>query len=77
MENKNIQRLMISAPQKSSGKTIVSLGILHNLLEQGKSVQSFKKGPDYIEPMWLKLASGDESVSYTHLRANETTEHLL
>ena len=60
MENKNIQRLMISAPQKSSGKTIVSLGILHNLLEQGKSVQSFKKGPDYIDPMWLKLASGDE-----------------
>jgi cobyrinic acid a,c-diamide synthase len=57
---KNIQRLMISATQKSSGKTIVSLGILHSLLEQGKSVQSFKKGPDYIDPMWLKLASGDE-----------------
>ncbi len=48
---------MISAPKKSSGKTIVSLGILNNFLEQGKSIQSFKKGPDYIDPMWLSLAS--------------------
>ena len=23
-------------------------------------MQSFKKGPDYIDPMWLKLASGTE-----------------
>ena len=51
---------MISAPKKSSGKTIISLGILNNFLEQGKSIQSFKKGPDYIDPMWLKLASKKE-----------------
>ena len=51
---------MISAPKKSSGKTIISLGILHKFLEQGKNIQSFKKGPDYIDPMWLKLASKKE-----------------
>ena len=51
---------MISAPQKSAGKTTLSLGILHNLVEDGMSVQSFKKGPDYIDPMWLKLASGSD-----------------
>ncbi|MEC9219364.1 MAG: cobyrinic acid a,c-diamide synthase, partial [SAR324 cluster bacterium] len=51
---------MISAPQKSAGKTTVSLGILHNLVEDGMNVQSFKKGPDYIDPMWLKLASGSD-----------------
>ena len=51
---------MISAPQKSAGKTTVSLGILNNLVEDGISVKSFKKGPDYIDPMWLKLASGSD-----------------
>jgi len=51
---------MISAPKKSCGKTIISLGILHNLVKQGKNVQSFKKGPDFIDPKWLKLASKKE-----------------
>ena len=51
---------MISAPLKSAGKTTVSLGIIHNLVEDGVSIQSFKKGPDYIDPMWLKLASGSD-----------------
>ena len=60
MEESNLSRLMISAPQKSAGKTTVSLGIIHNLVEDGVSIQSFKKGPDYIDPMWLKLASGND-----------------
>ena len=60
MEESNLSRLMISAPQKSAGKTTVSLGIMHNLVEDGVSIQSFKKGPDYIDPMWLKLASGSD-----------------
>jgi len=51
---------MISAPKKSCGKTIISLGILYNLVKQGNSVQSFKKGPDFIDPKWLKLASKKE-----------------
>ena len=49
---------MISAPHKSSGKTLVSLGIVHNLVHGGTGVNSFKKGPDYIDPMWHKLATG-------------------
>jgi len=60
LEESNLSRLMISAPQKSAGKTTVSLGIIHNLVEDGVSIQSFKKGPDYIDPMWLKLASGSD-----------------
>ena len=60
MGNKKISRLMVSSPKKSSGKTIISLGILKNFLDQGKNIQSFKKGPDYIDPMWLSLASGKE-----------------
>jgi len=51
---------MISSPQKSSGKTMVSVGIVSHFVSQGLSVQSFKKGPDFIDPMWLALASGKE-----------------
>ncbi|MDP6887807.1 MAG: hypothetical protein QGG68_06535 [SAR324 cluster bacterium] len=58
MEETNTSRLLISAPQKSAGKTTVSLGILPNLQQEGVKVQSFKKGPDYIDTLWLKLASG-------------------
>ncbi len=60
MNSVQLPRLMISSPQKSSGKTIVSIGIISHFVSQGISVQSFKKGPDFIDPMWLSLASGRE-----------------
>jgi len=57
---RNFPRLMVSAAWKSSGKTMISLGILRYLVCQGVAVSSFKKGPDYIDPSWHKLASGNE-----------------
>ncbi|MEQ1807104.1 MAG: cobyrinate a,c-diamide synthase [Burkholderiaceae bacterium] len=52
-----MHRLMISAAHKSSGKTTVALGLCAAFTAQGKCVQPFKKGPDYIDPMWLTLAA--------------------
>ncbi len=53
-----MHRLLVSAAHKSSGKTTVTLGLAAALRAQGAVVQAYKKGPDYIDPMWLALASG-------------------
>jgi len=50
--------LIIAAPASGSGKTVVTLAILRALTRAGIRVNSFKVGPDYIDPAFHAAATG-------------------
>ncbi|MCX7945408.1 MAG: cobyrinate a,c-diamide synthase [Hydrogenophilus sp.] len=50
--------IYLSAARQSSGKTAVAVGLAAYWSTRGRKVQTFKKGPDFIDPSWLRRASG-------------------
>jgi len=75
MEIKKFQRIAIAGIGGDSGKTFVSCGLARAFVEDGIEVRTFKKGPDYIDPAWLSLASGFVTRNYdTYLMEKATIQ---
>ena len=47
-----IVSLIIAGDRSGTGKTTITLALLSFLCQKGAKVQSFKVGPDYIDPMF-------------------------
>ncbi len=50
--------LVIAGERSGAGKTTVTIALLAYLIRQGLNVQSFKVGPDYIDPMFHAFVTG-------------------
>lgn len=50
--------LVVAGERSGVGKTTVTLALLAALRQRGQSVQSYKVGPDYIDPMFHRHVTG-------------------
>lgn len=64
-------QFIIAAPTSNGGKTTLTLGLLRVLRNRGLSPCSFKCGPDYIDPKFHKVASGNEGINLDLIMMSE------
>jgi len=50
--------VLVAAPASGQGKTTVAAALARLHTRQGRRVRAFKCGPDFLDPLWLALATG-------------------
>lgn len=53
-----IPRIILAGTTSGVGKTSIAAAIIHGIKKRGYSVQSYKVGPDFIDPSYLSTISG-------------------
>ena len=70
-------RIMIAAPQSGSGKTLITCALLQALKEKNYHLESFKCGPDYIDPMFHKTVLGISSRNLDPFFTEDSVTRML
>ena len=50
--------ILVAAPASGQGKTTVTAALARLHARAGRRVRAFKSGPDFLDPLWLELATG-------------------
>jgi cobyrinic acid a,c-diamide synthase len=53
-----VPRIVIAGTQSGAGKTSLALALIASLKRRGLQVQTFKVGPDFLDPSYLTVTSG-------------------
>lgn len=56
--NPTCPAVLIAAPASGQGKTTVAAAMARLYVRRGRRVRAFKCGPDFLDPLWLELATG-------------------